>query len=209
MAVIVLIHHPDIIAVDLQQRHGGVVPVGRLPHLRQRQAVEGSQHHAHGRAVAEDGNGLTVVLRRYPLQGRNIAVQYLLGRLAALHMELVQLPVEIKHLLLAGGVQFLPGTALPAAHMDLPKGRIGVQFQALGLIDRPGGGAGPEQVAAVYRVDVHIVKALFQHPQLPIAPVGDQAVVLAVGDPVEIALRLGMADQIYSRHSTFTHAFIS
>ena len=159
--------------------------------------------------MAEDGNGFAIVLRRHPLQSRDVTIQYLLSRLAALHMEFVQLPVEVKHLLVIGGIQLLPGTALPTAHMDLPEGRVGVQFQTLGFIDGPSGGAGPEQIAAVHRVDVYIVKALFQHPQLLIAPVGDQAVVLAVGDPVEIALRLGMADQIYSRHSTFTHAFIS
>ena len=84
-----------------------------------------------------------------------------------------------------------------------------MQLQPLRLIDGPGGGAGPEQVAAVHRVNVYVVKALFQYPELLIAPVGDQAVVLAVGDAVEVALRLGVTDQINSCHSTFTHAFIS
>ena len=209
MAVVVPIDHPDIIAVDLQQGDGGVVAVGRFAHLGERQAVQRAQHHPHGRAVAEHGDGLAVVLRRHPLQGGDVAIQHLLCRLAALHVELVQLAVEVKHLLLIGGVQLLPGTALPAAHVNLPEGGLQMQLQPLRLIDGPGGGAGPEQVAAVHRVNVYVVKALFQYPELLIAPVGDQAVVLAVGDAVEVALRLGVADQINSCHSTFTHAFIS
>ena len=124
-------------------------------------------------------------------------------------MELVQLAVEVKHLLLIGGVQLLPGASLPAAHVDFPEGRLQMELQPLGLVHRAGGGAGPEQVAAVHRVDMHIVKPLLQHMELLIAPVGDQAVILAMGNAVEVALRLGMPHKINRCHSTFTHAFIS
>jgi len=43
-------------------------------------------------------------------------------------------------------------------------------------------------------------EAALQSPHLPPAPVGEVAVVLALGDAVEVALRLGVTDEIDGRH---------
>ena len=75
-----------------------------------------------------------------------------------------------------------------------------MEGKAFGLVDGGGGGLGAEKVAAEHRVDGNIGKAAAEGPQLAIAPGRDGAVVLAVGHPVEIALRLGVADEIDGRH---------
>ena len=46
-----------------------------------------------------------------------------------------------------------------------------------------------------------IREPLFQSPDLAPAPVGENAVLLALRDAVQVALRLCMADEIDARHS--------
>ena len=64
-----------------------------------------------------------------------------------------------------------------------------------------GGDGGAEQVAGPHRVDAHTGKAARQGRDLPVAVVGDQAVVPAVDPAVEIALRLRVADQVDGGHA--------
>lgn len=50
------------------------------------------------------------------------------------------------------------------------------------------------QVAAVYGVDVYMFKPLLQGCDLLIPPGGNESVIMAVGNAVEIPLRLGVSD---------------
>ena len=76
-----------------------------------------------------------------------------------------------------------------------------MEGQALGHIDGPGGGHGAEQVAGVDRVYGGVGEALLQRLDLPVPIVGDEAVVLAVDAAVEVALCLGVSDEIKCGHA--------
>ena len=77
-----------------------------------------------------------------------------------------------------------------------------MQGQALGDINRLGRGLGADQVAGVYGVHRDVPEPPGQGLHLPgAAIVGDQALLLAVGDAIEVALGLGVADEIDFRHS--------
>lgn len=56
-----------------------------------------------------------------------------------------------------------------------------------------GAGAGT-QVAAVYGVDMYVLKPLLQGCDLLIPPGGNESVIMAVGNAVEIPLCLGVSD---------------
>ena len=202
VAVVVPEHHPQVVPLGLDQGHGGVVAVGRLADLRQGQPLKRAQDDAHGRAVGENGHRLAVMLPGHPAQGRQIPVQHGLGSLTALHLPAVQLVVELHHLQGPAGLDLAPGQALPHAHVHLPEGGLQVQGQALGDINRLGGGLGADQVAGVYGVHRDVPEPPGQGLHLAgAAIVGDQAFLLAVGDAIEIALGLGVADEIDFRHS--------
>ena len=70
-------------------------------------------------------------------------------------------------------------------------------------IDGLGGGHGTEKIAGVYRVNVLLGKPAPESGDLPVAVVGDQAVVPAVDPAVQIALRLGVADDKYFGHCSY------
>ena len=77
-----------------------------------------------------------------------------------------------------------------------------MQLQPLGQIDGLGCGAGADQVTGVHGIHRHVPKALRQRPDLAAPPViGDAAVIVSVGNAIEVALRLGVADKINRRHS--------
>ena len=82
-----------------------------------------------------------------------------------------------------------------------------MQGQALGDIDGPGGSHGAEQVAGVDRVDGDILEALLQGFDLPVAVVGDEAVILAVDAAVEVAFRLGVSNQVQFGHAVSSGGF--
>ena len=202
MAVVIPVQHPDVIALRLQPGHGGVVSEGRVPDLQQAQALQGSQHDPHGGAVGENGHRLAVMLPGHPPQGREVAIQHLPGRLAAGDLPAIQPVVEI---IVGLGVlpqQLIPTVLLPLPHADLPEGGIRMQLQPFGQIDGLGCGAGADQVAGIHGIHRHVPKALRQRPDLAAPPViGDAAVIVSVGNAIEVALRLGVADKINRRHS--------
>ena len=176
--------------------------MGRLADLRQGQPLKRTQNDTHGRAVGENGHRLAVMLPGHPAQGRQIPVQHGLGSLTALHLPAVQLVVELHHLQGPAGLDLAPGQALPHAHVHLPEGGLQVQGQALGDINRLGCGLGADQVAGVHGIHRHVPKALRQRPDLAAPPViGDAAVIVSVGNAIEVALRLGVADKINRCHS--------
>ena len=172
-------------------------------------ALEGPQHQPQGSTVGKNRHGLPVVFLGNALQSGNIARQYAFHRLAALYVPLPHVPVEAVQLLRLRHGQLLPGVALPHADAHLAEGRCGVERQALWLVDGPGGGAGAEQVAGVHCVHMNIGKAVPERGDLLVAPLCDQAVIVSVGNAVEIALGLGVTDKIKPRHTTVTHSFSS
>ena len=82
-----------------------------------------------------------------------------------------------------------------------------MEGETLGLVDGLGGGAGAEEVGGVHRVNVDIFKAAAENVNLTVAAVGNEAVILSVGNAVEVALRLGVADEIDGCHTMLTHSF--
>ena len=97
--------------------------------------------------------------------------------------------------------QISPGAVLPDPKADLPQIRPGPQRKSLGLTDCPGGGLGAEEVTGVHRVNRNILEPVGQRGDLTVAIVGDEAVVPPVNPAVEVALRLGMPDDVNSRHT--------
>ena len=159
------------------------------------------QQHPDGVAVGEHRHGAALILRRDGADSPQHPVQHLLGRLGALDVPFGELAAEIGHLLRVLTVDVAPGALFPAAHVDLPQRWHPVEGQALGLIDGAGGGAGTVQVAGIHRVNMDILEPLFQSPDLPPAPVREVTVLLALGNAVQVALRLRVANQINGRHT--------
>ena len=201
MAVVVTEHHPQLIAVGFNKGHGGVVAVGRLADIRQRKPLKSTQHDAQSSSVGKYGHRLAVVLPGYPAQSGKIAVQYHPGGLAALHMPVIHLAVELHQLQGPAGLDLAPGQPLPDTHADFPEGGVRVQRQALGHVNGLGRGLGADQVAGVYGVHRDVPEPPGQGPDLAgTAIVGDEALLMAVGNAVKIAFGLGMADEIDPCH---------
>ena len=90
--------------------------------------------------------------------------------------------------------------------MDLPQVGAGGQGQVLGVADGPGGGHGAEQVAGIDRINVDILESLRQCLDLTVAIVGDETVIVTVHAAIEVALGLGMPDEIDLGHEDL-HCF--
>ena len=194
MMVVIPVQHGKAILVILHQRDSRVVPMGRAAQLAEGPALQSTQHHPQRRPMAEYRHGFAVVFQGDLRQRRDKPIQHLLSRLAAGHLPAVQMAVKVHNALLVLHAQLLPGVAFPHAHIHLPQVRVGVQGQALGQIYGPGRGAGAEQVAAVYGVDMYVLKPLLQGCHLLIPPGGNESVIMAVGNAVEIPLCLGVSD---------------
>ena len=102
---------------------------------------------------------------------------------------------------MVAAVNACPGAVLPLAHADLPQVGPGVQGQALGAADGLGGGHGAEEVAGIHGVDGDGGEARLQGFDLPVAVVGDEAVILAVDAAVQVALRLGVSNEVQCCHA--------
>ena len=201
MAVVVLPHHPEGFPVPLQQGHGGVVPGGGLlPGVPQGDTLEVRQQEADGVAVGEEGQGFPGVRPGDVLHGGLDPGQHLRRGLRPGDGPAVHAAAEVRHGLRRGAGDVPPGPALPVPHADFPETRAAVEGQAVGAADGRGGGPGAVEVAGVNRVDADVRKAALQGPDLPPAPVGEAALVLALGDAVEVALRLGVADEVDGGH---------
>ena len=113
----------------------------------------------------------------------------------------VHAAAKVRHFLGVLADDVPPGPALPVAYADLPEAGAAVKGQVLRLIKGGSGGPGPVEVAGVDGVDGDVREAPLQGPDLPPAPVRKVAVVLALGNAVEVALRLGVADEIEIGHN--------
>ena len=92
--------------------------------------------------------------------------------------------------------QLAEGHIFVNAQPDLPQRRIQMKGQAPGPGDRLGGGPGALEVAGIGRVDRYVREAPGQGLDLPQAVGGDVAVIPAVGAAVQVALGLGVADDV-------------
>ena len=106
------------------------------------------------------------------------------------------------HLFRPTAVNLSPAAVLPHSHADLPQLPAAVEYQTLGFVNCAGRGTGAVEIAGVHSVNLDIRKPPLQSLHLPPATVCQIAVALPLGDPVEIALRLGVADQIDVRHDS-------
>ena len=183
-----------------QAGHGGVLAVAHLVPVLGSHALHHGQQLADGRAVAEDGDGLVGIAPGDAAQGvvdplahlaQALPIGGLPGGVAAVE-EGNAVSVEVVHL--------APGLVLPVPHVDLPQTGVSVQLQALGDIERPGGGLGAIEVAGPHRVYMDILKAALKGGDLSKAVVGDQGVIPAVDAAVQIPLGLGVTDEIYGGH---------
>lgn len=150
--------------------------------------------------MREHRRRFSVIGRRNVPHGRQQPGLDCLGRLRALYVPQVEPVVEVFQLRRVLPGDLPPGLLLPHAHADLPQVPPPVQGQALGLVNGAGGGAGAVEVAGVDRVDGNIRESARQRLDLPLAPVCDAAVSLSLGDAVQVALRLCVANQIDGGH---------
>ena len=203
MAVVVPEHHLDPLPFHLQQADGGVVTVAAPADLLQGHALQSPQQSPQCGAVAGGGHGPAGVCRRdVPHRGHH-PVPDLGEGLRPLHTPEVGTLIEILVQLPVRPGDLRPGTLLPVPQPDLPEPGLRPEVQSPGNIQGGGGGVGPRQVAAVHRVQLLPPEPLPQIVELPVAPGGEIAVVLAVGHPEEVPLRLGVAHQEnFGRHGT-------
>ena len=85
---------------------------------------------------------------------------------------------------------------LPGTDVDLAQVALGVQRKVVIAADRPGRQHRALQVAGIQRVDFHIAHSFGKGVDLPETERGDIAVPMALHRAVEVALGLGMADEI-------------
>ena len=204
MVVVVGEDHPEALPVPLQQGNGGVVPRGGLgPGVPEGDPLEIGQEQADGVAVGEEGQGFPRVLPSDGLHGFPDPGQHLGRGLRSGNGPAIHPAAEIRHGLGRCPGDVPPGPALPAPHADFPEARAAVEGQAMGAVDGGGGGPGPVEVAGVDGVNMDVREAALQGIHLPPAPVGETALVLALGDAVEVALRLGVANEVDGGHGGF------
>lgn len=182
--------------------------MGRGAGLLQGAALQAGQQQADGVAVGENCHCLSVILRSDFPNGLQHPLQHRGRRLRALHMPAVHLVAEIVHLLRPAPGDLAPGLLFPCAHTDFAQGPAAMQRQIFGDVQGAGGGTGAVQVAAVHRIDADSGKSPLQGFYLPPAPVGENTVVLALGNAVQVSLRLGVANQIDSGHVSLPWTFI-
>ena len=200
VGVVPLIDHPDLLPLHLQEGYRRVVAVVHSSDLPQAQPHEGAQENPGGSAVAGGGHSPPRLLRGdLPDAGQHTVPDHVEG-LRPLHLPQVGELVEVDQHLTVHPLDLRPRPLLPAAQAHLPQKGQGMERQILGLVYRGGGGLGAEQVAAVHRVDGDVGKAALQCRELPVAAGCDGAVVLPVGNTVEVPLRLRVADQINFSH---------
>ena len=191
--------HAPVVAV-LQQAHGGVVPMGDGVDLRRGQAQIHGQQGADGHAVADADHGASPVpggdLLHHPPQP---PLQVRVG-LAALHAPGPGVVVEAAQQLRGLKAHVPEGAVLPDAGAHLPQPGLDKQRQLVIFQNGARGLLGPAQVAGVEGVHRDVPEALRQRRDLAAALGRDLAVGGTVDAPVEVALRLTVADQIDSGH---------
>ena len=155
---------------------------------------------ADSHTVAEDGNGLVRMLVRNAAHCMFQALSQLTKALTMGSLPGGITDIEAVQFAAVKVAHTAPGLVFPVAQVHFPQIRIGVQFQSLGLINGLGRSTCPVQVAGIHRVNMYIGKPAPERLDLFISIFSDQRVIPAVDTAVEVALCLGMADKIDSRH---------
>ena len=201
VGVVVFIDHGDVTVFNFQLGHGGVVAVAHFAHLLRGDPQELGQGVADEGAVGEGGDGLVGVLGGDVQDGLAAPHPNFREAFAAGGAEVRGGGGEESHAGVLPPVDPGPGVVLPLAHADLPQVGAGDEGQALGDEEGAGCGHGAEEVAGIDGVDGHVSEPVPQGCDLAVAVVGDEAVVPPVNPAVEVALRLGMPDDVNSRHT--------
>ncbi|MPM65369.1 hypothetical protein SDC9_112264 [bioreactor metagenome] len=150
--------------------------------------------------MGEYRHGFALVLLPDVPQGSQHPVPNGRHGLSAPHVPQVGPGGEQAQLLRLLNADLAPGLFLPLTHADLPQVFPLLNGQVLRVGNGPGGNTGAGQIAGIHRVDLLIPEALRQSGNLLIPPVRDDAVTLALGNAVQVPLRLSVADQIQGGH---------
>ena len=131
----------------MQQRHGGVVAVGKVCDILTLYAHDAGEHGADSHAVAHNGDCLAVVGLGYLGYDAHKALCALVKGFRPLAAPLLGVVIEIVHLHGVVLAHIAEAHALAHAEADLPQARRGVHFQIVIAGYRRGGRAGAAQVA--------------------------------------------------------------
>ena len=200
VGVVVFIDHGDVTVFNFQLGHGGVVAVAHFAHLLRGDPQELGHGVADEGAVGEGGDGLVGVLGGDVQDGLAAPHPNFREAFAAGGAEVRGGGGEKGHAGVFPPVDPGPGVVLPLAHADLPQVRAGDEGQALGDEEGAGSRHGAEEVAGIDGVDGHVGEPVPQGCDLAVAVVGDETIILAVDAAVEIALRLGVTNEIECGH---------
>ena len=198
-AVVHRIDLPD--AVVIKEMAYARVAADRKLRIVERAAQHMRQQAADRHAVADNGDGAAVVFAGDRLQRGGGAAAHVVIALGAGKAEF--LGVMDKEIRLMGLVVIDVGekARLPGPDIDLAQVENGVQLQRAEAPDRLGGEHRAAEVAGIERVDLHAAEARGERVDLEQAQGGDVAVPVTLHRAVEIALRLGVADQIDFCHN--------
>ena len=151
--------------------------------------------------MADDADGPSLVFPRDGLERGGGAAAHVVVAFGAREVKILGAPEE--KLRLAGLLMEHVGEKprLPGPDVDLAQIEDRVQFHRLKAADRVGGEHRAFEVAGIERVELHAAEALGQGVELPQAQRGDVAVPVSLHRVVDVALRLGVADQIDFCHN--------
>ena len=151
--------------------------------------------------MADDGDDPALVLAGNRFQRGGGAAAHVAVALGA-REEKVLGAVE-KKLRLAGLLMLDIGekARLPGADVDLAQVEARVQLHRPETAQRVGGEHRAVKIAGIERVELHAAKAFGERVDLPQAERGDVAVPVALHGVIDVALRLGVSDQIDFCHN--------
>ena len=181
-------------------RHARVAADGQRRVVERLSQYVGQQA-ADRHAVADDGDDPAVVFARDPFQRGGGAAAHVAVTLGAREVKVLG-AVEEK-LRLAGLLVLDIGeeTRLPGPDVDLAQVEERAQLHRPETAQRVGGEHRAVKIAGVQRVELHAAEALGQRVELPQAQRGDVAVPVALHGVIDVALRLGVSDQIDFCHN--------
>ena len=172
-------------------RQGGIVE-RLVQHIRQQTADRD--------AVADDGDDLALVLLRDLFQHGGGAAAHVVIALGAIETEFLGAVDKGVHRLGLRPAHVAEKARLPGADVDLAQLALGAQRQRVIAADRPGREHRALQVAGVQRVDLHVAHPLGERVDLLQAERGHVAVPVPLHRAEEVALGLGVADEIDFGH---------
>ena len=191
-----------VFAVFVKQfRHGGVFAVAEVILVREKEPLH---HAAHHHPVREDRDSLSVVPPRGLAHRLQKPPRVVVETLAVFHVPVARTARKgvMPHRI--GMLQPAERVVLPVAAEQLAKAAVLVQRQVFGQVHRAGCAAGAAEVAGVDRVDLHVLEALRQRGDLASAVGRDHRVIVPLQAAKDVALRLGVTDEVERRHRMTT-----